>query len=131
MSWFVGSVSFRNSTILPLSGLFSSIISLDDFELAARRRMPRLVFAFVSGGVETDASLRDNRAAFDELGFLPRVLVDVSKRTTATTLFGHGYSAPFGIAPMGISALSAYRGDLVQAAVAKASDLPSVMRWSV
>ena len=32
-------------------------------------------------------------------------------------LFGQRYSAPFGIAPMGISALSAYRGDLVQSAV--------------
>jgi len=113
-----------------LSGRLRTILSLDDFELAARRRLPRPVFAYVSGGVETDASLRDNRAAFDELGFLPRVLVDVSKRTTATTLFGHEYSAPFGIAPMGISALSAYRGDLVQAAGAKASNIPMVMSGS-
>ncbi len=107
-----------------------SILSLDDFERAARRHLPRPVFAYVSGGVETDASVRDNRAAFDELGFLPRVLVDVSKRTTATTLFGREYSAPFGIAPMGISALSAYRGDLVQAAGAKASNIPMIMSGS-
>ena len=107
-----------------------SILSLDDFEHAARRHLPRPVFAYVSGGVETDASLADNRAAFDELGFIPRVLVDVSKRTTAATLFGREYSAPFGIAPMGISALSAYRGDLVQAAGAKASNIPMIMSGS-
>ncbi len=58
------------------------------------------------------------------------MLVDVSKRSTATTLFGREYSAPFGIAPMGISALSAYRGDLVQAAGAKASNIPMIMSGS-
>jgi L-lactate dehydrogenase (cytochrome) len=113
-----------------LSRHLRTILSLDDFEHAARRRLPRPVFAYVSGGVETDASLRDNRAAFDELGFIPRVLIDVSKRSTATTLFGREYAAPFGIAPMGISALSAYRGDLVQAQGAKASNIPMIMSGS-
>ena len=107
-----------------------TILSLEDFEHAARRHLPRPVFAYVSGGVETDASVRDNRAAFDELGFIPRVLIDVSKRSTASTLFGREYSAPFGVAPMGISALSAYRGDLVQARGAKASNIPMIMSGS-
>jgi L-lactate dehydrogenase (cytochrome) len=55
------------------------------------------------------------------------VLVNISKRTTATTLFGHEYSAPFGIAPMGISALSALRGDIVQAKAAAAANIPMIM----
>jgi L-lactate dehydrogenase (cytochrome) len=113
-----------------LSRRLGSILSLDDFEHAARRHLPRPVFAYVSGGVEDNAALRDNRAAFDELGFVPRVLVDVSKRTTATTLFGREYSAPFGIAPMGISALSAYRGDLVQAQGARDTSIPMIMSGS-
>jgi L-lactate dehydrogenase (cytochrome) len=50
---------------------------------------------------------------------VPRVLVDVSGASTETELFGQRYAAPFGIAPMGISALSAYRGDLVQAQAAR------------
>src|SRR5205085_527168 len=61
----------------------AKILSLDDFEHAARRHLPRPVFEYVSGGVEDNASRRDNRAAFEELGFVPRVLVNVSKRTTA------------------------------------------------
>lgn len=103
------------------------ILSLDDLEHAARRHLPRPVFAYVSGGVEDNAALRDNRAAFDELGFVPRVLVDVSGRSTKTTLYGHEYSAPFGIAPMGISALSAYRGDIVQGQGAAACNIPMVL----
>jgi L-lactate dehydrogenase (cytochrome) len=123
-------VSLLNPLDPALSRHLKSILSLEDFERAARRHLPRPVFAYVCGGVENDASLRDNRAAFEELGFIPRVLLDVSKRTTATTLFGHEYSAPFGIAPMGISALSAYRGDLVQAAGAKQSNIPMIMSGS-
>src|SRR5262245_1733653 len=41
-------------------------LSLADFERVARRRLPRTLEGFVSGGVETDAGLRDNRRAFDE-----------------------------------------------------------------
>lgn len=106
------------------------ILSLDDFEHAARSYLPRPVFAYVSGAVEDNASYRDNRAAYEELGFVPRILVDVSRRTTKATLFGHEWSAPFGIAPMGISALSAYRGDLVLARAAAKANVPMAMSGS-
>jgi L-lactate dehydrogenase (cytochrome) len=106
------------------------ILSLDDFERAARRHLPRPVFAYVSGGVEDNVSMKDNRAVFEELGFVPRMLVNVSKRSTARTLFGHEYAAPFGIAPMGISALSAYRGDLVLARAARDMNIPMAMSGS-
>lgn len=106
------------------------ILSLDDFEVAARRHLPRPIFGYVSGAAETSASLRDNRSAFGEFGFVPRVLVDVSKRTQRVELFGRTYSAPFGIAPMGISALSAYRGDLVLARAAGQANIPMVMSGS-
>ena len=102
-------------------------LSLDDFERAARRFLPPAIFAYVSGGVEENLSRDDNRVAFQEWGFLPRVLVGTAKRTTEAELFGHRYSAPFGIAPMGFSALSAYRGDLVQAKAAQAANIPMIM----
>jgi L-lactate dehydrogenase (cytochrome) len=106
------------------------ILALDDFEAAARRHLPRPIFGYVSGGVETNASVRDNRSAFEEYGFVPRVLVNVSGRSQSTELLGHTYAAPFGIAPMGISALSAYRGDLVLARAAGRANIPMVMSGS-
>jgi L-lactate dehydrogenase (cytochrome) len=106
------------------------ILSLDDFEVQARKHLPRPIFGYVSGAAETNASLRDNRAAFEELGFVTRVLVDVSRRTQATELLGHTYAAPFGIAPMGISALMAYRGDLVLARAAGRANIPMIMSGS-
>jgi L-lactate dehydrogenase (cytochrome) len=106
------------------------ILSLDDFEVQARKHLPRPIFGYVSGAAETNASLRDNRAAFEELGFVTRVLVDVSRRTQATELLGHTYAAPYGIAPMGISALMAYRGDLVLARAAGRANIPMIMSGS-
>ena len=108
----------------------SRILSLEDLERAARAFLPRPVFEFVSGGVESNASRADNRAAFAELGFVPRVLTDVSRRSQATSLFGRTYAAPFGLAPMGMSALAAYRGDLVLARAAAAANLPMIMSGS-
>ena len=82
-------------------------LSLDDFEATARRRLPKFLYGYIAGAAETDAALRDNRRAFDEYGFVPRVLNDVSGREQTTKLFGRTYSSPFGIPPMGSAALCA------------------------
>jgi L-lactate dehydrogenase (cytochrome) len=103
------------------------ILALDDFEDAARRIIPRPIFGYVSGGVETNASLRANRAVWDEIAFVPKTLVDSSARTQKTTLFGHTYDAPFGIAPMGGTAMAAYEGDLVLARSAASANVPMIV----
>ncbi|MBN7758185.1 alpha-hydroxy-acid oxidizing protein [Nitratireductor aquimarinus] len=90
-------------------------LSLDDFERSARRLLPKSIFGYVSGGVETDASLRANRAAFGHIGLQPRILQDVSQRSLETRLFDQSYPVPFGVAPMGFSALAAFDGDVVLA----------------
>jgi L-lactate dehydrogenase (cytochrome) len=80
--------------------------------------------------VEDNLSRSDNRAAFREWGFVPRVLVGVGNRSPATQLLGQTYALPFGIAPMGISALTAYRGDLVLARAASDARIPAILSGS-
>jgi L-lactate dehydrogenase (cytochrome) len=104
-----------------------SIYALDDFERAAKRHLPRPVFAYVSTAAEDNRALRDNRAAFDDYALTTRVLVDVSRRRQDVELFGQTWAHPFGIAPMGLSALSAYRGDIVQAQAACAAGIPMIL----
>lgn len=104
--------------------------SLEDFEEAARRHLPRPVFGYMVEAAERKRSLRGNLESFDDYGFVPRVLVDVSKRSQATTLLGREYAAPFGLSPLGISALSAYRGDLVMARAAARANVPMIMSGS-
>ncbi len=110
-----------------LPPILRRVLALDDLEAPARRYLPRPMYGYVSGGAETNASLRNNRAAFDELSFVPRVLVDIGSRTPKTTLFGRAYDAPFGFAPMGGSSMAAYQGDLVLARAAAAANIPMIM----
>lgn len=112
---------------MSLSRALKSILCLDDFEQAARRRLPRPIFGYIAGAAENNLSRDDNRAAFAELGFVPRVLRKVSERDQGVELFGTRYATPFGIAPMGISALSAYRGDIVLASAARQAGIAAIM----
>ncbi len=105
-------------------------LSLDDFEATAKRRLPKFLYGYIAGAVETDAALRDNRRAFEQYGFVPRVLNDVSNREQTTELFGKRYAAPFGIPPMGSAALCAYRGDTVLTRAAAAMNVPMILSAS-
>ncbi|HVV39444.1 MAG TPA: alpha-hydroxy acid oxidase [Nitrobacter sp.] len=102
-------------------------LSLEDFEPAAKRVLPRMLYGYISGGAETDASVRDNKQAWREYGLVPRVLMDVSGRDTSATLFGKRYAAPFGIPPLGSAALCAYRGDIVLTRAAAAMNVPMIL----
>ncbi len=110
--------------------ILSRILSLDDFEREASRRLPRPIFGYVSGACEDCHSLRANRSIFADYEFVPRVLIDISRRSQEVELFGHTYSAPFGMAPMGITAMSAYRGDVVLAEAAQRANIPAIMSGS-
>jgi L-lactate dehydrogenase (cytochrome) len=102
-------------------------LCLNDFEAAARRRLPRMLYGFISGGTETNAAVRSNAESFQDYCFVPRVLNDVSKRSQRKTLFGRSYAAPFGIAPTAAAGICAYRSDLVTARCAAAAEIPAIL----
>lgn len=110
-----------------LSRRLQRILSLDDFEAAARQHLPRPLFGYIAGAAEDNVSLKANRNAFGDYSFRTKVMVDVSHRTQKTTIFGNSYASPFGVAPVGISAISAYRGDLVLAQAAANAGIPAIM----
>ena len=114
----------------PVPPSLRKFLSLNDFEVAAQKHLPKMLHGYLAGGVETDWSLTDNRRAFAEWGFVPRVLVDARARRTKMSLFGREYDAPFGIPPMGSSALIAYRGDLALTQAARAKNIPMIMSAS-
>lgn len=108
----------------------SKILSLADFERAAAKRLPKPIFGYVSGACEDCQSLRANRDVFAEYEFVSRILVDISQRSQTVEIFGKQYDAPFGMAPMGITAMSAYRGDIVLAEASKRANIPMIMSGS-
>lgn len=106
------------------------LLCLDDFQAAARQFLPRPVYSYVAEAAETCSAQHAARSAFAEYELVPRVMVDITHRSTGTTLFGQHWDAPFGIAPMGLLALSAYRGDLALTRAAARENIPMVLSGS-
>ncbi len=110
----------------PTPRVLRNILSLEDLEPAAQRFLPRPIFGYISGGVETDTAMHANRNAFAEHHFVPRVLVSTRGRNQKRDLLGQAYDLPFGIPPMGGIMLAAYDGDAVLARVAKDLNMPMI-----
>ena len=101
--------------------------NLDDFQRLVQPRLPRAVFGYVANGSEAAVARDHNRAVFNNWQMIPRVLRDVSQRSQETSLFGHRYAAPFGIAPMGSAAVIGFDADNRMARAARAAGIPFVL----
>ena len=74
-------------------------VSVRDVRELARRRLPRMIFDLIDGGAEDEVTMRANEAAFADIEFRPRTLVDVSNRTSETTVAGMSLATPIVLAP--------------------------------
>ena len=103
---------------------------LEDLDALAKAYLPGSIWEFGSTGAENNLSREGNRRAFDDIWLQPRILKDVSKRSIKQDLLGKTYDAPFGIAPMGASAMFGFEADLNYARAAKVANIPFVMSGS-
>ena len=98
--------------------------SIADLRCLAQQRLPRAVFDFFDGGSEDERTLNDNRAAFQRVRLLPKVLVDVASIDTGTTLLGFPSKLPIAIAPTGAVGFGWRGGDVGIARAAVAFGIP-------
>ena len=105
-------------------GNLSRALSIEDLRRLAKRRLPRAVFDFFDGGAEDEVTLRANRAAFESLRLLPKVLVDVSATDLRATVFGREMAFPLAIAPTGGISAGRPGAELMLARAAKARGVP-------
>ena len=59
---------------------FDQAVNIEDLHRIAKRKLPKIIFDYIEGGVEDERGLARNEAAFHKHRLLPRYLVDVSKR---------------------------------------------------
>ncbi|HYX64978.1 MAG TPA: alpha-hydroxy acid oxidase [Burkholderiales bacterium] len=90
----------------------------------AKRRLPRAIFDFFDGGAEDETTLRENRAAFERVRLLPRVLVNVATIDTKVELLGKQTALPLAIAPTGGISAGRAGAELALARAAKAFGVP-------
>lgn len=104
-----------------------SAINIDDLKRMAKRRLPKIMFDFIEGGVEDEVGLRTNANAFRDLRLVPRYYADTSKREQKATLFGREYASPFGIAPTGMAGAFRKDAELFLAQAAGELNVPYLM----
>jgi isopentenyl diphosphate isomerase/L-lactate dehydrogenase-like FMN-dependent dehydrogenase len=76
-------------------------VNVHEFEEVAKRKLHKMAYDFIAGGVEDELTLRANREAFARTYLVPRVMVDVSEIDTSIELFGDRHEFPIFIAPTG------------------------------
>lgn len=74
---------------------------LHEFIVKARKTLKQGEWDYVTGGAESETTLRRNRMALDSLAFRPRVLRDVSKIDASVERFGRRIRLPIVLAPIG------------------------------
>ncbi|MCC6531786.1 MAG: alpha-hydroxy-acid oxidizing protein [Burkholderiales bacterium] len=75
--------------------------TLQELVIAARRNLSRPLWDMVSGGSDSETTLRRNRLALDSLALRQRVLVNVAHVDTGASLLGKRLPIPVFIAPVG------------------------------
>jgi 4-hydroxymandelate oxidase len=81
-------------------------INLWELEVRARELLPKMGYDYYASGANDEITLRENRAAYERITLLPRMLVDVSVRDMSTTVLGEPVSMPILIAPTALQGLA-------------------------
>ena len=102
----------------------SDAVNIEDLRGLAKSRLPRAIFDFFDGGAEDEVTLRENRAAFERVRLLPRVLVNVAEVDTRANIFGKEANLPLAIAPTGGISAGRAGAELILARAAKAYGVP-------
>jgi len=92
----------RNKKAIKFNSKYPSIEELRE---RARRRIPGFAFDYLDGGCNEEVNLRKNTSEIREVELKPDYLSEYKGYNMETKLFGHTYSAPFGIAPVGLQGL--------------------------
>jgi len=102
----------------------SPATSIADLRDKARRRIPRAIFDYADGGAYNELTLAANRRDLDAIRLRQRVMIDASKRATATTIVGQSSTLPLAIAPTGLTGLFHANGEIHGARAAEAMGIP-------
>ena len=98
--------------------------SVSDYRALAKARLPHFLFEYLDGGSYDEETLRRNVEDLRTAALRQRVLRDVSAIDLSTELFGHRWSLPVGLGPVGLAGLYARRGEVQAARAATAANVP-------
>jgi isopentenyl diphosphate isomerase/L-lactate dehydrogenase-like FMN-dependent dehydrogenase len=100
------------------------VCNIEDLRQKAKKRLPRGIFEYVDGFAEDGIAIQHNREVYRSLKIKNRVLKDVSRRSTATEIFGRKITMPYGISPTASAGLMSHGGEVALAKAAARMGVP-------
>ena len=104
--------------------MLDKICSVEDFRALARKRVPRMFYDYADAGSWTESTYHRNTRDFRSIHFRQRVGIDITNRTTMTTLAGENVTMPVALAPVGIAGMQHADGEILAARAAEAFGVP-------
>jgi L-lactate dehydrogenase (cytochrome) len=104
--------------------LMNTYPAIEDLRKKGLGRIPKVARAYLEAGTDDEEALQRNRDAYARITFVPRFLKGELNFQLETSLLGQTYSAPFGIAPVGLTGLMWPRAEVFLAQTAKAFNIP-------
>ncbi len=101
--------------------------AISDLEARAKKRVPHFSWEYLDSGTGADQAVRRNADALGEITLIPQLLKGKFSPSVETELFGITYTAPIGIAPVGLTGLIWPGADAALAAAAAERRIPYCM----
>ena len=98
-----------------------ALLSLADYERAAREAVAPEALGYIEGGAGDEITLRDNIAAWSRLALRPRMLVGAGRCDLSVTLLGRRRAHPVIVAPTAFQRLAHPDGEIGSATAAAAT----------
>ena len=100
------------------------ITNIDDLHRIYRRRVPKMFYDYCESGSWTEQTFRENSSDFDQIRLRQRVAVDMTNRTTRTTMIGEDVAMPVALAPVGMTGMQHADGEIKAARAAEKFGVP-------
>jgi L-lactate dehydrogenase (cytochrome) len=100
------------------------ITCIDDLKRLHRRRTPKMFYDYAESGSYTEQTFRENTTDFAAIRLRQKVAVDMSNRSTASTLIGQDVAMPVALAPVGMLGMQHADGEIKAARAAEAFGVP-------
>src|SRR5271165_38138 len=100
------------------------ITCIEDLRQVHMRKVPKAFFDYADRGSYAEETLRANREDLQKIKFRQRILVDVSKRDTSTTILGEKSTLPLILAPVGLLGMQHGDGEIHACRAAQAAGIP-------
>ena len=100
------------------------ITQIKDLRRLAQKRVPRMFYDYADSGSWTESTYRANQSDFNDIKLRQRVAVDMTNRTTATTMVEQAVSMPVALAPTGLTGMQHADGEILAARAAREFGVP-------